>query len=43
MSKVAKVHGMLTALSAMKSSSSGSGKYFDGQLTDGEKLSRFVG
>ena len=42
-SKVAKVHGMLTALSAKKSSSSGSGKYFDSQLTDGERLSRFVG
>ena len=38
------IHGMLTAVSPIKRSSSGSGiKYFDGQLMDGEKQRRLVG
>ena len=42
-SKAAKIHGMLTALSPMKTGSSGSKPYFEGQLTDGEKQRRVIG
>ena len=43
LSKKAKVHGVLTSLSPMITSSSGKSKYFDGRLTDGSKEVRLVG
>ena len=42
-SKRAKVHGVLTSLSPMITSSSGKSKYFDGRLSDGSKEVRLVG
>lgn len=41
-SKNAKLHGVISSVSPMKSNSSGSTKYFDGALTDGKKNIRFV-
>lgn len=42
-SKRARVHGVMTKLSPMKSSTSGKSKYFSGELTDGGAKVRFVG
>jgi len=41
--KSAKVHGVLTSVSPMKSNRAGTTKYFDAQLTDGKKPLRIVG
>ena len=41
--KCAKVHGILSSLSPMKSNAKGTTKYFHGELTDGKKKLRVVG
>ena len=42
-SKSAKIHGVMTSISPMKLSGSGTSKYFHGHITDGYKKVRFVG
>ena len=42
-SKCAKLHGVLSSISPMKTSTSGATKYFDGELTDGQTSLRIVG
>lgn len=41
--KSAKVHGIMTALSPVKASTTGKSKFFHGELTDGKAKVRFVG
>ena len=40
--KLAKVHGVMTAISPMKQSQKTKTKYFDGKLSDGISIARFV-
>ena len=40
--KSAKIHGMMTAISLMKESKNGKTKYFNGKLCDGKSSARFV-
>ena len=42
-SKCAKVHGLVTCLSPMKSNTAGTTKYFQGQLSDEKRSCRVVG
>ena len=42
-SKHAKVHGVVTSLSHMKSNAAGTSRYFSGELTDGNSRRRIVG
>ena len=43
MSKRAKIHGVVQSLSPMQASSSGSTKFFSGEITDGKSNLRLVG